>query len=417
MAQSLVMPALAATMSFSEFLTQLFSNPTLLITVLLTLGVIFVNGWTDAPNAIATCVSTRCMSPRAAILMAAVFNFLGVLLMTMINANVATTVYEMVDFSGNTHEALVALCAALFAIVIWAVAAWWFGIPTSESHALIAGLSGAAIALHGGLEGINGDQWIKVIYGLVLSTFLGFFAGYVVSKLTVLLFRNVERQKTNKIFNGAQIAGGAAMAFMHGAQDGQKFMAIFLLGAAMAHGEGSASQFVIPIWLMGASGFQSLTFRSFCGAIIGWSIPYWFLLGHAFFHNEIELFYQPFIHLADFRDIDFGRDFQLWEVVTLGYLFILYIVSSIHCIVAGYEDKIRTRAYLHFLIFLNFCIFLFIVLQPALSMNLLSLLLIGISILVGHLFVLTNSKSSNLFLIGSMITLIALFCFNIWTLL
>lgn len=135
------------------------------------------------------------------------------------------------------------------------------------------------------------------------------------------------------------------------------------------------------------------------------------------FSQRIELFYQPFIHLADFRDIDFGRDFQLWEVVTLGYLFILYIVSSIHCIVAGYEDKIRTRAYLHFLIFLNFCIFLFIVLQPALSMNLLSLLLIGISILVGHLFVLTNSKSSNLFFIGSMITLIALFCFNIWTLL
>ena len=90
--------------------------------------------------------------------------------------------------------------------------------------------------------------------------------------------------------------------------------------------------YFIPIWLMGASGFQSLTFRSFCGAIIGWSIPYWFLLGHAFFHNEIELFYQPFIHLADFRDIDFGRDFQLWEVVTLGYLFILYIVSSIHCL-------------------------------------------------------------------------------------
>lgn len=163
MGSSFVMPALAATMSFSEFLSQLVSNPTLLITVLLTLGVIFVNGWTDAPNAIATCVSTRCMGPRAAILMAAVFNFLGVLLMTMINANVATTVFEMVDFSGNNHEALVALCAALFAIVIWAVAAWWFGIPTSESHALIAGLSGAAIALHGGLEGINGEQWIKVI--------------------------------------------------------------------------------------------------------------------------------------------------------------------------------------------------------------------------------------------------------------
>ena len=90
--------------------------------------------------------------------MAAVFNFLGVLVMTLINATVAETIYNMVDFGGNTHEALVALCAALFAIVIWATAAWWFGIPTSESHALIAGISGAAIALHGGLAGINGAR-------------------------------------------------------------------------------------------------------------------------------------------------------------------------------------------------------------------------------------------------------------------
>jgi len=70
--------------------------------------------------------------------------------------------------------------------------------------------------------------------------------------------------------------------------------------------------------------------RAGCNTMNSWSIPYWFLLGHAFFHNEIELFYQPFIHLADFRDIDFGRDFQLWEVVTLGYLFILYIVSTMN---------------------------------------------------------------------------------------
>lgn len=130
------------------------------------------------------------------------------------------------------------------------MAAWWFGIPTSESHALIAGLSGAAIALHGGLEGINGEQWIKVIYGLVLSTFLGFFAGYVVAKLTAFLFRNVERQKTNKIFNGAQIAGGAAMAFMHGAQDGQKFMGVFMLGIFLVNGQGGDATFSLPLWLM-----------------------------------------------------------------------------------------------------------------------------------------------------------------------
>jgi PiT family inorganic phosphate transporter len=156
-----------------DFINQLSSNPALVIITILTLGVILVNGWTDAPNAIATCVSTRSMGPRAAILMAAVFNFLGVFLMTLVNATVAQTIYKMVDFGGNSDDALIALCAALFAIVIWATSAWWFGIPTSESHALIAGISGAAIALQGGLAGINGSEWIKVIYGLILSTVMG----------------------------------------------------------------------------------------------------------------------------------------------------------------------------------------------------------------------------------------------------
>lgn len=126
------------TISLTDFLSQLVSSPVLALTVALTLGVVLVNGWTDAPNAIATCVSTKSISPRAAILMAAVFNFLGVLIMTMVNASVAATIYKMVDFGGNSGDALVALCAALFAIVTWATAAWWFGIPTSESHALIA---------------------------------------------------------------------------------------------------------------------------------------------------------------------------------------------------------------------------------------------------------------------------------------
>ena len=148
------------TVEFMDFLQQLAGNPLLMITVVLTLGVILVNGWTDAPNAIATCVSTRAMKASSAILMAAVFNFLGVLVMTMINSNVAMTIYNMVDFGTNTGDATIALCAALFAIVLWATVAWKFGIPTSESHALIAGLSGAAIALHGNLSGINPSEWI-----------------------------------------------------------------------------------------------------------------------------------------------------------------------------------------------------------------------------------------------------------------
>lgn len=237
-------------MSIIEFIHQMLENPMLLVSTVLTLGVILVNGWTDAPNAIATCVSTRAISVRKAIIMAAVFNFLGVFVMTAINASVAMTIYNMVDFGGDAHLSLIALCAAMAAIVIWATVAWYFGIPTSESHALIAGISGAAVAIQNSFSGINGAEWVKVIYGIFLSTILGFGLGFVTAKLTVFLFRNQNRLKTERFFSCAQVAGGASMAFMHGAQDGQKFMAIFLLGAAFAEGQSGTSTFVVPIWLM-----------------------------------------------------------------------------------------------------------------------------------------------------------------------
>ena len=238
------------TVLLGDYLGQLLTNTALVVTSLLTLGVILVNGWTDAPNAIATCVSTRSMGPRAAILMAAVFNFFGVFIMTMVNATVAMTIYKMVDFRGDSHEAMIALCAALFAIVIWATAAWWFGIPTSESHALIAGISGAAIALQGGMAGINGHEWMKVIYGLVLSTILGFAMGWVVVKAVERLCKGLDRKKAFGIFKNGQVGAAAGMAFMHGAQDGQKFMGVFMLGMFLAEGKGDTTSFQIPIWLM-----------------------------------------------------------------------------------------------------------------------------------------------------------------------
>lgn len=237
-------------MGLPEFWEQMCHSPMLMVSTVLTLGVILVNGWTDAPNAIATCVSTRAISARKAIVMAAVFNFLGVLVMTAVNASVAMTIYNMVDFGGNAHISLVALCAAMAAIVIWATAAWYFGIPTSESHALIAGISGAAVAIQNSFSGINGAEWMKVIYGILLSTVLGFAIGFAVSKLTLLCARHCNRIRANRFFSGAQVAGGAAMAFMHGAQDGQKFMAIFLLGAAFSGGHSDISSFTVPVWLM-----------------------------------------------------------------------------------------------------------------------------------------------------------------------
>ncbi len=237
-------------LTFQYFWQAVTANPLLALAVLLTLGVILVNGWTDAPNAIATCVVTRCMSARGAILMAAVFNFLGVYLMSMFNATVAETITKMVDFGDNSHEAIVALSGALFAIVVWATLAWKFGIPTSESHALIAGLTGGAIALHGGLEGVNGSEWVKVLYGLVISVILGFVLGYIVCKIVVLLFRKVERRKTEGLFRWAQIFGAACMSFMHGAQDGQKFMGVILLSMFLINGQSSGTAVQMPAWLM-----------------------------------------------------------------------------------------------------------------------------------------------------------------------
>jgi PiT family inorganic phosphate transporter len=233
-----------------EFIQDLLANPALLVTVILTIGVILVNGWTDAPNAIATCISTRAIKPRQAILMAALFNFLGVFVMTMINKSVAMTISNMVDFGTDIRASSIALSGALASIVVWATAAWYFGIPTSESHALIAGLTGAAVAYYNSFQGVNGAEWVKVIFGLLLSTVGGFGLGWGITRLIEAIFRYQDRRKTNIFFKNAQIGGAAAMSFMHGAQDGQKFIGVFLIGMALAKGQNVTGAMDIPIGLM-----------------------------------------------------------------------------------------------------------------------------------------------------------------------
>ena len=233
-----------------NFFENIKNSPSLVVVFVLTLGVIFVNGWTDAPNAIATCIATKAISPKKAVLMSAFFNFLGVFVMTLFNAKVAFTIKNMVNFEGNSHGAIFALCASLAAIIIWAVSAWFFGIPTSESHALVAGLTGAAVALQNNLSGINGKQWALVIYGLVLSTFFGFAIGYAITKLMEFLLKDTDRNKTHKFFKWAQVFGGASMSFMHGAQDGQKFMGVMLLGISLTEGQNSAINTSPPLWML-----------------------------------------------------------------------------------------------------------------------------------------------------------------------
>ena len=236
--------------TFANFINNLINTPSLLITTILISSVMFINGCSDVPNAVATCVATRSLAPKKALVIAAIFNFLGVLIITFISSKVAETVFNIVNFDDNASSNLITLCSALIGIVIWCVVTWRFGIPTSQSHALIAGISGAAISLQGNVSGINFEEWKKVLYGLFIVNILAFFLGFFITKMIEKICQNMDRRKTNKFFKKAQIFGAITMCFMNGAQDGQKFMAILLLGVVLSNGNMQLNNFEIPIWLM-----------------------------------------------------------------------------------------------------------------------------------------------------------------------
>ena len=237
-------------LSLSSYIIQLGNNPFLWVITALIASVIFVNGLNDAPNSITTCVATRSLSPKKALVMAAIFSFLGVFIMSFVSTAVAKTVYSIADFGGNSHNALIALCAAMIAIVVWSVFAWKLGIPTSQSHALIAGITGANIAILNNFSGVNFRAWEKVLLGLGISTVLGFSLGFLISRLIEKICQNIDRRKTIPVFRCFQILGDAAMSFMHGAQDGQKFLAVFIMEIFLSKGIMQNSNFNIPIWMM-----------------------------------------------------------------------------------------------------------------------------------------------------------------------
>ncbi len=217
----------------------------LIFVMLLVCASIFVNGWTDAPNALTTVVSTRVLTPRKAVVLAAIFNLLGVLLM---GTAVAETISNIIELTPG-KDGLVTLAAAQIAIVSWSVGAWRFGIPTSESHALIAGLTGAALAT-GGLASVSWAEWQKVLLGLGISSVLGFVSGWLMTAAVAKACAGMNRHTANKFFSVGQVISASAMAFSHGAQDGQKFIGVLafalMLGGVIAPGAG----LTIPVWVM-----------------------------------------------------------------------------------------------------------------------------------------------------------------------
>ena len=232
-------------LSFSAFLAELSRSPALVLVVGLTLAVLLVNGWTDAPNAIAGVVVSGALSFRRAALLAALCNLLGVLAVTAVDPAVTETIFSIARFQGGPTSSLAALCAAMLSIVLWAALCCQLGLPTSESHALTAALSGAAAALSGTLSCIRWLCWGRVLLGLVLSTALGFWAGQGTERLVRAL------RLSPAFCLRAQLPGAAAAALLHGAQDGQKFLGVFLLGLTLPAGIQNPDLTAIPVWLSG----------------------------------------------------------------------------------------------------------------------------------------------------------------------
>jgi len=222
---------------------------TLAVTLVLVLAAEFVNGWTDAPNAIATVVSTRVLSPGWAVLMAAVLNIVGAL---TTGTAVATTIGEGIVKPGFISLPVVA--AAMLTILVWSGITWYYAIPSSKSHELIAGLTGASLA-SAGQSVLLWSGWRKVLIGLGFSTILGFSFGMIIMGLLYWLLRHTRLSSIRNAFSRLQIVSSAFMAFSHGSNDGQKFMGVFSLALVLG---GAVAKFHVS-WIV----------MLICGSVMG----------------------------------------------------------------------------------------------------------------------------------------------------
>ena len=193
------------------------------LVIVLALAFDFINGFHDTANAIATCIATRSLSPRIAIIMSAFLNFVG----AMVSTGVAKTIGGEIVTSPQMVDSTV-LIAALFAAIVWNLFTWKIGMPSSSSHALIGGVLGA-VTISYGTGAINGNGVFMIVAGLIGSPVIAMFSGYVIMTLLFILFRNVGRSKVNYISLHIQSLSAAVMAFSHGSNDAQKCIGIITL--------------------------------------------------------------------------------------------------------------------------------------------------------------------------------------------
>lgn len=238
-------------MSLAEYFS--FGNPWFYIASLCALGVAFINGWSDAPNAIATLITTRSMQPKKAIVMSAICNILGVvgagfLCILIGHTSVAGTIAEIIVIGtvDNVDQALIIVAIAMASVIVFSSGATFIGYPSSESNEIVGGLTGAFIAYNifsgnGLLDGIGWNKWALVGIGLIASLIVGFGLGLGIAKLITLICQKITRGKTTAFFRRGQICASALLALTHGIMDGLEFVGIFLMLALIATGHSDST--------------------------------------------------------------------------------------------------------------------------------------------------------------------------------
>lgn len=216
----------------------------LLITILIVVCALafdFINGFHDTANAIATAVSTKALKPRHAIILAATMNFVGAMTFT----GVAKTITKDIVDPFTLNNGSVVLLAALIAAIFWNLLTWYYGIPSSSSHAIIGSIAGAAIA-SSGFSALHYSGFMKIIQALIFSPILAFVIGYIVYTLFKLFFKDLNLTKTNRRFRIFQIFTAALQAYTHGTNDAQKAMGIITM-ALIANGYLHTTD--VPFWV------------------------------------------------------------------------------------------------------------------------------------------------------------------------
>ena len=232
------------------------------VVVAFALGFDYTNGFHDAANAIATSVSTRALTPRAALIMAACFNLLGAMLGTEVAQTIGSGIIDITE-ARTTHLGLVMVLSAVIGAITWNLITWWFGMPSSSSHALIGALTGVGVA--SGIT-VHWDVILsKVVIPMIVSPIVGFSLAFALMVGLLWAFRRANPHKVTRRFRISQVASAAAMALGHGLQDAQKTMGVIVL-ALVAGGLHTGSS--IPLWVK-LSAATAISLGTYAG---GWRI-------------------------------------------------------------------------------------------------------------------------------------------------